>query len=298
VATPYRYTGQRWESVLGLYDYHARWYDPALGRFAQPDPLVPEPGNPQSLNRYAYTLNNPVRYNDPSGHAVPIDAEARLLVNPFNGNVMVRELSGSALYMLIAYITMGDASARDRLGQMPDQTGDFGWKVIHTHFQGLASIKGDAGFAPEFQDDHWYAERWNTATPESKQVGHFLTAVSMGFDGSWVLLCAVVGHEQSSDSWTKGGPFVQMLHPSDADLSHFLAAIAFDKMGYTEMRDRLLESILSPEKHGALRTRRGNSMEDLRLSVRGWRLGDMVAQGQLGSNKELANWIAMNVAGG
>jgi len=32
------------------------------------DTLVPEPGNPQSLNRYAYTLNNPLRYTDPSGH--------------------------------------------------------------------------------------------------------------------------------------------------------------------------------------------------------------------------------------
>ncbi len=29
---------------------------------------MPAPGNPQSLNRYAYTLNNPLRYTDPSGH--------------------------------------------------------------------------------------------------------------------------------------------------------------------------------------------------------------------------------------
>jgi len=29
---------------------------------------VPEPGNPQALNRYAYVYNNPVRYNDPTGH--------------------------------------------------------------------------------------------------------------------------------------------------------------------------------------------------------------------------------------
>jgi len=33
---------------------------------------VPEPGNPQALNRYAYGLNNPVKYNDPSGHD-PLD---------------------------------------------------------------------------------------------------------------------------------------------------------------------------------------------------------------------------------
>ena len=30
--------------------------------------MVPKPGDPQSLNRYAYVLNNPLRYNDPSGH--------------------------------------------------------------------------------------------------------------------------------------------------------------------------------------------------------------------------------------
>ena len=41
-----------------------------VGRFIQPDSIVPQPGNPQSLNRYAYTLNNPVRYADPTGHWV------------------------------------------------------------------------------------------------------------------------------------------------------------------------------------------------------------------------------------
>ncbi len=66
--TDRRFTGQREETGLGFYDYGARPYDPALGRFLQADTLVPEPGNPQSLNRYAYTLDNPLRYTDPSGH--------------------------------------------------------------------------------------------------------------------------------------------------------------------------------------------------------------------------------------
>jgi hypothetical protein len=39
-----------------------------LGRFVQPDSIIPDPGNPQSLDRYAYSFNNPIKHNDPSGH--------------------------------------------------------------------------------------------------------------------------------------------------------------------------------------------------------------------------------------
>lgn len=31
---------------------------------------MPNPGNPQSWNKYSYTLNNPIRYSDPTGHRV------------------------------------------------------------------------------------------------------------------------------------------------------------------------------------------------------------------------------------
>jgi hypothetical protein len=49
-------------------DYKARFYSPTLMRFTQLDTIVPQPGNPQSWNRYSYGLNNPVKYIDPSGH--------------------------------------------------------------------------------------------------------------------------------------------------------------------------------------------------------------------------------------
>jgi RHS repeat-associated protein len=62
--TDFRYTGQRFESLLGLHFYGARWYDSALGRFVQPDTVVPL----EAWDRYAYVNNNPVRYTDPTGH--------------------------------------------------------------------------------------------------------------------------------------------------------------------------------------------------------------------------------------
>jgi RHS repeat-associated protein len=73
--TDFGYTGQRTYGSLGLLDYHARWYSPSLGRFVQADTLVPDLFNPQSLNRYSYTLNNPVKYTDPSGHWVVEDPD-------------------------------------------------------------------------------------------------------------------------------------------------------------------------------------------------------------------------------
>jgi RHS repeat-associated protein len=55
----YTYTGQRAEAGFRLMDYNARYYDPGLGRFISADTVVPEAGNPQALNRYAYAGNNP-----------------------------------------------------------------------------------------------------------------------------------------------------------------------------------------------------------------------------------------------
>jgi|GEM_PF-6752391 len=66
----HKYTGQELDYETGLYNYGARLYDPEIGRFISPDTIVPNYANPQSLNRYAYTLNNPVRFTDPTGHDI------------------------------------------------------------------------------------------------------------------------------------------------------------------------------------------------------------------------------------
>jgi RHS repeat-associated protein len=67
-ATTKRFTSQEEQVGIGLYDYGARFFDPAIGRFVSADSIVPRPGNPQSLNRYSYTNNRPLNLVDPSGH--------------------------------------------------------------------------------------------------------------------------------------------------------------------------------------------------------------------------------------
>jgi RHS repeat-associated protein len=66
--TDFQFTGQRKEAGFGLYDYHARFYDPLIGRFISADSIVPQATNPQALNRYSYVVNNPLKYTDPTGH--------------------------------------------------------------------------------------------------------------------------------------------------------------------------------------------------------------------------------------
>ncbi|RLC89429.1 MAG: hypothetical protein DRI37_03810, partial [Chloroflexi bacterium] len=66
--TDFGFTGQRAVPGTGLMYYRARFYHPALGRFISADTVVPSPGDPQSLNRYSYVQNNPLKYTDPSGH--------------------------------------------------------------------------------------------------------------------------------------------------------------------------------------------------------------------------------------
>jgi RHS repeat-associated protein len=69
-------TGSSWTVVDGenntgsLDDFMYRRYSPTQGRWISPDPSglnAVDPNNPQSWNRYAYVLNNPLSYRDPLG---------------------------------------------------------------------------------------------------------------------------------------------------------------------------------------------------------------------------------------
>ena len=45
---------------------NGRMYDPRIARFIQADPMIQDPMNSQSLNRYSYVVNNPLNATDPT----------------------------------------------------------------------------------------------------------------------------------------------------------------------------------------------------------------------------------------
>jgi len=70
-STKYGYNSKELDISTGLDYYGARYYNPATMHWTQPDTIIQNPYDPQMLNRYAYTRNNPIKYTDPSGHFIP-----------------------------------------------------------------------------------------------------------------------------------------------------------------------------------------------------------------------------------
>jgi RHS repeat-associated protein len=70
LVTDFTFTGQRADSYIQLMEMGARWYDPQIGRWISLDSIISSIGDPQALDRYAYTYNNSLRYMDPSGHYI------------------------------------------------------------------------------------------------------------------------------------------------------------------------------------------------------------------------------------
>ena len=66
---PHGFTGHEHIDLFEVVNMDGRMYDPVIGRFLSPDPIIQSPDFSQSLNRYAYCLNNPLSLVDPSGYS-------------------------------------------------------------------------------------------------------------------------------------------------------------------------------------------------------------------------------------
>ena len=129
--------GVGWSPADDVDYMHARYYNPQVGRFLSTDPAMGTAQRPQSWNRYAYALNNPLKWVDPTGETVSLadltDEERKQLLaklNEFTGNtygvndsleLVLVEVGTSSSETATSFLS--DAIADDREFQVKSVTG-------------------------------------------------------------------------------------------------------------------------------------------------------------------------------
>ena len=110
IAPVYKFTGKERDSESGLDNFGARYHASSMGRFMSPDPKMPSLKhllNPQKWNKYAYTLNNPLRYVDPDG-LEEMDIQVRAFISQQSVSVAGQHFAGDNR----GFSTAANASSR------------------------------------------------------------------------------------------------------------------------------------------------------------------------------------------
>jgi len=172
IPTNYLYTDQELDSENGLYNYNARLYDPFIGRFISPDTIVPQPFNPQSLNRYSYCLNNPLIYTDPSGHIQIIYDPKEMTPEEYQSILAFEE------YILWNYLYGREPDPSLYLDGFEIRYSDPDTMIL-TRFLGEVRAN-EAAKQKEAGENHWYEK---TVVLGGSGIIQVIGAV--GIDGGW-----------------------------------------------------------------------------------------------------------------
>ena len=148
--TSYQYTNQLNQPDIGLYYYVARFYDPVIAHFVQADTIVPGEGNPVAYDRYAYTLNNPIRFNDASGHFPSCNNTTTGCLSAWNayGRWASNHYASSAnkgVMVNNASTTLHPAAVKHQTNINEESYDDSGNKELDNKI-GLAPVKGSSAF--------------------------------------------------------------------------------------------------------------------------------------------------------
>ena len=317
------FTGERQDGTSGLVYLRARWYQPQHGRFLSRDPFDGWSEIPPSLHPYAYAHNDPVQRVDPTGKwacdwgywyaKICAHAAERLLVAPrwkprkadLDTLLFLFEteaLPGGSIPRNNGYQAAGLTAAQERLEFVLWLTDD-GQANFQIQFT-------DQGLRQAFRDSGLFADDYS-----NNQIAHFLTAVRLGYgkgnlypDSEENAIACIIGHEKigdpaagSSRGTSIASNAVQcLLGGNRDDHALFRQAVAADRNGNAQERDCLITSLLPglPEQHarwGADHPRVGNSIQDLRLSIKGWIFGQDIRDRTITTLKAASSWLRTNL---
>jgi hypothetical protein len=183
-------------------------------------------------------------------------------------------------------------------------------EFIAFHFQfAVAFPSGDnSGLPTELEDSQFYdGITWKKH--KSNQIDHFISAVSEYYYGGRDLQL-IISHEQSTDPCfdpltpKKCGPefWDNITGATSADFSHFYRAWHYDTNGMYAERDQELWAILKFDSSIVKNlgdvdpAREGNSLQDLRLSLRGVRFANWIMSNRSSNPNEAGQWLMTNLS--
>ena len=310
-STTFGYTGEWQDSVTGLVNLRARWYQPRAGRFLTRDPFEGFDNQPQSLHQYSYVHNQPINFTDPTGKYLCDtnrkeysqeqtyseychEQKARLDTTRDTSSSDV--LGGLIGWFLDQTLPGGDQSPKKGYWSNASSASErLDFVLWYTH-TGVRTHSGwsrnHSGFPKQYQDP------W----PDSRdQVGHFLTAVDIGrSDFPPYYLCAL-GHELVGDGPYVHDALIQCGTPTPSQTNYFFEALEAEVVGNDILRDCLIARLLPelPEELDAndpqFSGRQGNSRQDLRLTLKGLNFGKRVQMGNISTPHEASMWLVANL---
>lgn len=138
-----QYTGQVSDGdETGLYYYNARYYNPGLGKFGQPDPIG------QRANGYEYVDNNPMMNTDPSGYGKVMLGNGLVGRNEYwkmNRNRLMLHARSPLDEAVVRNITLS-VFAENNQGFNPAFTTEIiTWIMINRYNRGIAVFDGGFG---------------------------------------------------------------------------------------------------------------------------------------------------------
>ena len=327
----YQFTGEA-RDASGLTYLRARYYNSGDGRFLSRDTWNGDYNRPLSLNRWGYVEGNPVNLTDPSGFnaicthpwCVYQRVDEILEQNRGNGVKALASLFSDTQLQTIGGDFVGRTSeARlewlmsTTLGSNKSIPLDFlsrfscalPGELLAFHFQfRIPFPSGEfSGLPDELEDSQFY----NSITwikQESNQIAHFLSAVAeYYYKGRDLQL--IIAHEKYTDpceGMSLGCVNEMRINLTNevtpGDRSHFYKAWHYDTNGMYAKRDQELWAILDFDTDIVKNlgdvdpARQGNSLQDLRLSLRGVRFAAWVMSNRSSPPSEAGQWLTTNLS--